>query len=380
MESNATTPPAAQPPKPGQRRAELIRQRQAAEHCASCRGPRRAAAAGAGGDGSRDDVTWSFGSTRDFALIPPRRHRHASEAIAAPDDSVCDGRPEPARTVRVVADVSRPSRPGSLADFVEHPSQLGCAERVGRELLGGHVPLLWVEESVTIDELVQLKALTNIGPQSLASGNYYLLSDLLYRSAALTNTSGAVVEAYDADAYGNTLLFSGHGTDGLWFTNDDVQAAYSACRYAFTGREYDAESGYYFYRRRYLLPQLGRFGSRDPWGVPGGPAYQYAIGRPSAAVDPSGLKTLDQILSGVTPVTSYGFKGMFRFFETVDAPNNSVVTKVEYYPDIAQTCCKKIAMIQLIAFVSLWRDTGDRCCEGPATRPSADDGGGVFRG
>ncbi len=59
-----------------------------------------------------------------------------------------------------------------------------------------------------IDELVQLKALTNIGPQSLASGNYYVLSDLLYRSAALTNTSGAVVEAYDTDAYGNTLLFS----------------------------------------------------------------------------------------------------------------------------------------------------------------------------
>ena len=51
MDNNAPTPPAAQPPKPGQRRAELIRQRQAAERerqlkqpaprgCGGCRGRR----------------------------------------------------------------------------------------------------------------------------------------------------------------------------------------------------------------------------------------------------------------------------------------------------------------------------------------------------
>jgi hypothetical protein len=38
--------------------------------------------------------------------------------------------------------------------------------------------------------LIQLKALASIGPQPLATGNYYLLSDLLYRSAALTKTIG----------------------------------------------------------------------------------------------------------------------------------------------------------------------------------------------
>ena len=65
-----------------------------------------------------------------------------------------------------------------------------------------------------IDELIQLKALTTIGPQSLAAGNYYLLSDLLYRSAALTNSAGGIVEAFDTDAYGGTILFSACGGAG----------------------------------------------------------------------------------------------------------------------------------------------------------------------
>jgi RHS repeat-associated protein len=146
-----------------------------------------------------------------------------------------------------------------------------------------------------IDELVQLKALTTIGPQSLAAGSYYLLSDLLYRGAALTKTTGGVgiVEAYDTDAYGNTLLFSGPGTDGLWFTDDDVQADYSACRYVFTGREYDAETGVYSYRRRYYESGRGGFLSRDPIAYHGNVnnLYQYVRSLPATLTDPLGLCT-----------------------------------------------------------------------------------------
>jgi len=140
-----------------------------------------------------------------------------------------------------------------------------------------------------VDELIQLKALTTIGPQPLAAGNYYLLSDLLYSSAALTNSTGGIVEAFDTDAYGDTLLFSGPGMSG-WFNNDDVQAAWSACRYVFTGREYDAETELYFYRARYYGPGLGRFLSRDPLlysfelGI-----YEYVGSRPTLTGDPAGL-------------------------------------------------------------------------------------------
>ena len=45
------------------------------------------------------------------------------------------------------------------------------------------------------------KLMPGAEPQNLPAGNYYLLQDTLYRAAALTSSSGNVVEAYDCDAY-----------------------------------------------------------------------------------------------------------------------------------------------------------------------------------
>jgi RHS repeat-associated protein len=140
-----------------------------------------------------------------------------------------------------------------------------------------------------IDELIQMKTNVSTGSQPLPAGVYYLLSDLLYRSSALTNSSGAVVEAYDTDAYGNTIIFSGPGADNTWFTNDDVASLQPACETIFTGREYDPESQIYFYRARYYHPMLGRFVSRDPLNFAEGPnLYQYVRTNPAIYVDPNG--------------------------------------------------------------------------------------------
>jgi RHS repeat-associated protein len=141
-----------------------------------------------------------------------------------------------------------------------------------------------------IDELIQLKSYVDTGSQPLAAGTYYLLSDLLYRSTALTDASKAIVEAYDCDAYGNTLIFSGPGPDSTWFTDDDVTSLQPACEYIFTGRQYDPESQIYFYRARYYHPPLGRFVSRDPLlHVSDLNLYAYTLGNPSATSDPLGL-------------------------------------------------------------------------------------------
>jgi RHS repeat-associated protein len=61
--------------------------------------------------------------------------------------------------------------------------------------------------------------------------------------------------------------------------------------YAFTGREYDAETGLYYYRARYYDPQVGRFISRDPLGFGGGDVnvYAYVKNRPTVLRDPLGL-------------------------------------------------------------------------------------------
>ena len=49
----------------------------------------------------------------------------------------------------------------------------------------------------------------------------YPLQDLLYRTTGLADSSGTVLEAYDTDAYGNTLIFRGSPLARLLFAPDD---------------------------------------------------------------------------------------------------------------------------------------------------------------
>jgi RHS repeat-associated protein len=67
--------------------------------------------------------------------------------------------------------------------------------------------------------------------------------------------------------------------------------------YAFTGREWDEESGLYYYRARYYDPELGRFLSEDPlrWDA-GLNLYAYADNDPVNATDPYGMMTQDQCM------------------------------------------------------------------------------------
>ncbi|MBI1912831.1 MAG: RHS repeat-associated core domain-containing protein, partial [Deltaproteobacteria bacterium] len=45
--------------------------------------------------------------------------------------------------------------------------------------------------------------------------------------------------------------------------------------YTFTGREYDSETGLYYYRARYYDPEAGRFIGKDPIGFAGGDVNVY---------------------------------------------------------------------------------------------------------
>jgi RHS repeat-associated protein len=61
--------------------------------------------------------------------------------------------------------------------------------------------------------------------------------------------------------------------------------------YAFTGREWDAETSLYYYRARYYDPLAARFLSEDPIRLLGGlNLYQYVSANPTGWLDPFGLK------------------------------------------------------------------------------------------
>jgi RHS repeat-associated protein len=157
-----------------------------------------------------------------------------------------------------------------------------------------------------IDELTQVKTYVSTGSQPLAVGIYYLLSDQLYRSQALTNSSGTIVEVYDTDGYGNTLIYSGPGTDSTWFTDDDLPSLQPACETIYTGRQYDPESEIHFYRSRYYHSMLGRYISRDPLDYDMGTnLFEYVGSNPTERIDPTGEATVSYDVN--SPQTPTGF-------------------------------------------------------------------------
>ena len=147
-----------------------------------------------------------------------------------------------------------------------------------------------------IDECIQIHLLVSAGPQQLPLRHYYLLQDTLHRAVALTNSGGEIQEAYDTDAYGNTIIFTGPGADNTWFTDDDTQSSYGANDIIYCGYRYDAETENYYVRNRYYSPTLGRWLTRDPIGYRGGiNLCMYAGSNPAIATDGWGAKAAIQV-------------------------------------------------------------------------------------
>jgi RHS repeat-associated protein len=110
-------------------------------------------------------------------------------------------------------------------------------------------------------------------------GQYYFYhADRLGSIALLTDSQGQVAAAYEYDAFGK--LRAQQGAIPNAFT--------------FTGREWDASTGLYYYRARYYDAGLGRFISTDPFP----PRFEdpftlnpylYVRNNPVGLVDPLGL-------------------------------------------------------------------------------------------
>ncbi|HNW89197.1 MAG TPA: RHS repeat-associated core domain-containing protein [Bacteroidales bacterium] len=124
--------------------------------------------------------------------------------------------------------------------------------------------------------------------------DYFYHQNSLGSVVAVTDNTGTVVERYEYDGYGTPSIF-----DAAY-----VPRAATAIgnTYMFTGREYDTETGYYYYRARTYNPLWGRFLQRDPVGiwldeVNAGNGYGYVGNNPIIRLDPNG--ELFWVIAGV---------------------------------------------------------------------------------
>lgn len=110
-----------------------------------------------------------------------------------------------------------------------------------------------------------------------AAGNhFYTTRDRLGSVRTLTTSAGVWKLSEAFTPYGTSLVRDMAGT-GIGV----------ALRYRWTGREYDAETGFYYLRARYYSPDMRRFVREDPAGR--GNLYAYVDGGPLEATDPSGM-------------------------------------------------------------------------------------------
>ena len=101
----------------------------------------------------------------------------------------------------------------------------------------------------------------------------YYQSDGTKSITSLTSTASTIAGTYAYDAFGNLSSYTGSLTNP----------------FRYTGREFDSETGLYYYRARYYDSGIGRFASEDPIRFKAGvDFYPYVMNRPVTFSDPTG--------------------------------------------------------------------------------------------
>ncbi len=113
--------------------------------------------------------------------------------------------------------------------------------------------------------------------RAITGAGFAYYQDGLGNVTEVLDGAGTILQTYVYDAVGNIASQTGTAFNPY---------------YSYTGREYDTESGLYYYRARYYDSSIGRFLSEDPIGFEGGDVnlYSYVKNSPINFIDPFGLQ------------------------------------------------------------------------------------------
>ncbi len=131
--------------------------------------------------------------------------------------------------------------------------------------------------------------MTQFNADGYATNSYFYMQDANGNVTGLVDGTGAVVERYAYDAYGNVTVYGGDS----WSTQISASAVSNPILYQ--GMQWDAATGLYRTPNRYYSPVLQTWISRDPAGYAGSPGnlYDFCRNGPVSRIDPSGLVDYD---------------------------------------------------------------------------------------
>ena len=134
---------------------------------------------------------------------------------------------------------------------------------------------------------------------------------------AINRSSDTIDAKYEYDAYGNNLLDASDPNESGPFADDNP--------FRFSTKYYDGEhedaatvvnEGTYSYIFRDYWPRLGRWGSEDPIGEPGGAnLIAFVSNDPIRQFDPQGLDSFDNLAIGQARLRAAFWHYMFGFGE-----------------------------------------------------------------
>mgnify|MGYP000901819537 CR=1 FL=1 len=147
----------------------------------------------------------------------------------------------------------------------------------------------------------------------------YALQDANWNVVAIADTSGAVQERYIYTAYGTPTFL-----DAAFVTRSASSFAWETL---YTGRQYDSETGFLYYRERYLGSYLGRFLARDPIQADIN-LYRYVRNNPVIYVDPSGLEWVSGREGGQR--TRFYHGQWYHWVDTPQQPQTPIIPSQPY--------------------------------------------------